>query len=409
MLNARRIWIACCAACALAVCAQALPAQQTQQPESTASQTTSSALQAASPDNRKTYDIVVEGTSQWMDTNIDLSAGEKLQITGSGTVTYPANPSSKSKSTEPQTFGPDGLARGWQDLIHEYAVTDGGHGALIGRLGPLETAQPFLVGANLVYTAPVPGRLFLGINQSLKDAGGASGSFTVKIEVLDPGAATADAASVGRPAETPIAGITPGLLEKIPRRVNDPQGNPGDMVNILIVGAEDQMVNAFTTAGWVHVDSSVQGTVVNALLDSFEKKDYLTMPMSTLVLFNRPQDYGFAHAEPVRVAMTRNHLRVWKSPYTVDGRPLWCVAATHDIGFERDQRNNGVTHKIDPAIDGEREYVNATLSGTGLVVVRNHVTPENAVKEAKTATGGSWNSDGRVLVLVLKDTPAASK
>ena len=87
--------------------------------------------------------------------------------------------------------------------------------------------------------------------------------------------------------------------------------------------------------------------------------------MSTLFLFNRPQDYGFAHAEPVRVAMSRNHLRVWKSPYEVAARSLWCIAATHDIGFEHDQRNKSVTsvtHKIDPAIDGEREYVNDTLS-----------------------------------------------
>ena len=397
------------AACGLVLCAQPLLAQQTQQTQTTTSAGGVQATQAGASGSQTSYDLTVDATVQWMDTKIDLRAGEKLQITGTGTVTYPANPSSKSNSTAPQTFGPDGLARGWQDLIHEYAVTGGGHGALIGRLGSSDAAQPFLVGASLQYTAPVAGRLFLGINQSLKDAGGASGSFTVKIEVLDPGGSTADAGNVGGPAESPIPGITPELLAKLPRRVNDPQGNPGDMVNILIVGTEDQMVNAFTTAGWVHVDSTVGGTVVNALMDSFEKKDYLTMPMSTLVLFNRPQDYGFAHAEPVRVAMTRNHLRVWKSPYEVGGRPLWCVAATHDIGFERDQRNNGVTHKIDPAIDGEREYVNATLSGTGLVVMRDHATPENAVKEAKTATGGSWNSDGRVLVLVLKDTPAASK
>ncbi|MGH9698456.1 MAG: LssY C-terminal domain-containing protein [Candidatus Acidiferrales bacterium] len=397
------VWIA-----ALGLAAGAPPLLSKEAP-STPSQTISPASQTASTGNSQSYDLTMDGTVQWMDTKIDLRAGEKLQITGSGTLTYPANPSSKSNSTTPQTFGPDGLARGWQDLIHEYAVTSGGHGALIGRLGSSDAAQPFLVGASLVYTAPVAGRLFLGINQSLKDAGGASGSFPVKIEVLDPGASTADAASVGGPAETAISGITPELLGKLPRRVNDPQGNPGDMVNILIIGTEDQVVNVFTTAGWVHVDSSVQGTMVNALLDSFQKKDYLTMPMSTLVLFNRPQDYGFAHAEPVRVAMTRNHLRVWKSPDTVEGRPVWCVAATHDTGFERDQRNNGVTHKIDPAIDGEREYVNATLSGTGLVVGRDHVTPENAVKEAKTATGGSWNSDGRVLVLVLKDSAAASK
>jgi hypothetical protein len=173
------------------------------------------------------------------------------------------------------------------------------------------------------------------------------------------------------------------------------------MVNVLIVGPQDQLVKAFSSAGWVQVDRSVESTVLTGLLTSLQKKDYLTMPMSTLFLFKKPQDYGFAHAEPVRVAMSRNHLRVWKSPYTVAGQPLWCVAATHDIGFERDQRNNGVTHKIDPAIDGEREYVNDTLSGTGLVAQRTHVTPASPLTEAKTATAGTFHSDGRILVLVL--------
>jgi hypothetical protein len=152
----------------------------------------------------------------------------------------------------------------------------------------------------------------------------------------------------------------------------------------------------------VQVDKSVQETVLAGLIDSLSKQDYLSMPMSTLYLFKRPQDYGFAHAEPIRVAMSRNHLRAWKSPYEADGRPVWCVAATHDIGFERDERNNGLTHKIDPAVDGEREYVNDTLSATGLVIKRAHVTPPNPLTEAKTATGGSFHSDGRILVLVLK-------
>jgi hypothetical protein len=181
------------------------------------------------------------------------------------------------------------------------------------------------------------------------------------------------------------------------------------MVNILIVGTEDEMVKAFTTAAWVKVDKSVESTVLSGLMATFDKKDYLTMPMSTLYLFDRPQDYGFAHAEPVRVIMSRNHLRVWKSPHQVDGRPLWCVAATHDIGFERDQRNNGVTHKIDPAIDGEREFVNQTLSGTGLVSARGHVVPANPLTTAKTATGGEFHSDGRILVLVLKSGDAGGQ
>jgi hypothetical protein len=344
----------------------------------------------------KGYSVEVSGSSEWIDTKIDLRAGEKLKINAEGTITY----------AKGNRFGPAGITRSFADVIHQYAVPDGAHGELIGRLGSGDAAEAFEVGTSSTYTAPVAGRLFLGINQSMRDAEGATGSFQVKITVLNEGLGTADAAIVGGPAETPILAITDKLLDSIPRRISDKDHNPGDMVNILIVGTEDELVKTFTTAAWVKVDQSVENTVVAGLLDTFQKKDYLTMPMSTLYLFDRPQDYGFAHGEPVKVMMSRNHLRVWKSPYEVSGQPLWCVAATHDIGFERDQRNNGLTHKIDPAIDGEREFVNQTLSGTGLVEARGHVVPTNPLTEARTATGGGFHSDGRILVLVLKDAAA---
>ena len=367
--------------------------------------TGSSLAQSPAAVKQKSYKVEVPAAKQWVDTKIDLRGGAKVRFTATGQITYPADQSSyESKTRTAGSFGPDGLARGFADLLHGYAVGSGGHGALIGRLGTADYAQAFLIGASKEFDAPVSGRLYLGLNESEKDASTATGSFEVTIEVLDEG--SGEAAALGGPAESRVAGITPDLLNKIPRRVSDPQNNPGDMVNVLIVGSQDQVVNAFTEAGWVKVDTSVQSTAMNAVLQSLEKKDYLTMPMSILYLFKRPQDYGFAHAEPVRVAMSRNHLRVWKSPYEVEGRTLWCVAATHDIGFERDQRNNGVTHKIDPAIDGEREYVNGTLSGTGMVVQRDHVTPADPLTTAKTATGGEFHSDGKILVLVLKNTAA---
>jgi hypothetical protein len=363
------------------------------------------AAQSGSPATVTSYPIVVDGSKQWVDTIIDLRAGEKLRFIATGTITYLAD----KKHPDGRSFGPDGLARGFGDLIHEYAVSNANRGSLIGRLGDDNIAQPFAIGVSTDYEAPVAGRLYLGINQSLRDAEVAKGNFQVKIAVLDPGLSSAAAMAIGGPPETPVLGITLPLLRKIPRRVSDPQGKPGDMVNILLVGTQERVLQAFTRAGWVRVDRSVQDALMNAVIDSLEKKDYLTMPMSTLYLFDRPQDYGFAHAEPVRVAMSRDHLRVWKSPYVVDGRPLWCVAATHDIGFERDERNNSVTHKIDPAIDGEREYVNDSLSRTGLVIERNHVTPADPLTFANTATGGSFHSDGRILVLVLKDANATGK
>jgi hypothetical protein len=269
----------------------------------------------SSPTSVTSYQIDLDAANKWVDTKIDLHAGEKLRLTATGTITYPAD----KKHPAGRTFGPDGLPRGFGDLIHGYAVSNAGHGSLIARLGDGDVAQPFVVGASTAYEAPVAGRLFLGINQSLSDAESAKGNFQVRIEVLNPGLSTAAAMAIGGPPETPVPSITAALLRKIPRRVSDPQGKPGDMVNILLVGTQEQVVQVFVRAGWVRVDASVQEAVVNAVIDSLEKKDYLTMPMSTLYLFDRPQEYGFAHAEPVRVAMSRNHLRVWKSPYTVDG------------------------------------------------------------------------------------------
>jgi hypothetical protein len=136
----------------------------------------------------KSYETDVAGTKVWVDTNVDVRGGAKLRFTAIGKITYPPDTSYKGKSRTVGTFGPDGLPRGWADLIHQYAVKDAGHGALIGRIGSDAYAQPFLVGASKEYDVPVAGRLFVGINQSMSEASTADGSFHVKIE--DSGACT---------------------------------------------------------------------------------------------------------------------------------------------------------------------------------------------------------------------------
>ena len=74
-----------------------------------------------------------------------------------------------------------------------------------------------------------------------------------------------------------------------------------------------------------------------------------------------------------------------------------------DIGIEKDNRKeNAITHKIDPAIDGERDFIAATLQQEGLVLATGYLDRPKQVKETKTATGGSIKTDGRTLVIVLK-------
>lgn len=353
-----------------------------------APRTSANSAQSA-PSTKKilSKDFTLEGAKVWTDTGITLEPGQRIVVTAEGKLHYA---DAKSEA------GPEGLTRNFKDLIRILPFNAAGRGALIGKIGDPDIAQPFLLGAHKDVVSPIAGKLSIGINQDTSDTG--DGSYTAKVEVY---AADSSAPIVTLRQVPSIPGIDNALFAKIPRRISDKDGNPGDMVNFLILGDENAMKKVFTTAGWVKVDANVQATILEGAIASFSKESYLTMPMSPLFLFGRPQDYGWAHAEPIKVVASRNHLRVWKAPFTVNGQMLWVGAATHDVGFEKDQRNNGLTHKIDPDIDLERDYVEKTLCSTGLVSEVSHFLPQNPLKEAKTATGGSFHSNGQVLVLKL--------
>jgi hypothetical protein len=99
------------------------------------------------------------------------------------------------------------------------------------------------------------------------------------------------------------------------------------------------------------------------------------------------------------VVASRHHFRLWKAPFDLQGQTVWAGAGMHDIGFDRDQRNNGITHKIDPNSDNERDYIRDSLVQTGLVVRTDFITPTDPVTSASTATGSTYTSDGRTLLV----------
>jgi hypothetical protein len=290
-----------------------------------------------------------------------------------------------------QANGPEGLSRGFMDVIRNMPMNGAGRGTLIGRIGNSDAARPFLIGAQYSGQARIEGRLFIAINQTSIDR--ATGSYNVTIERT---------ASTAKPiAQVSLPSFSQKLLDSIPRRVNDADGNPGDRVNFIIIGSQDQVQGAFKTAGWVTVDRTQKDAILRGLLSTLSKEAYVTLPMSELQLFGRPQDFGYAQADPLRVIASRHHFRIWRAPFTFNGMDVWAGAGTHDIGFDRDQRNNGVTHKIDPATDGERDYIRDSLTQTGTVIKSEYLTPTDPVTTAKTATGSGFTSDGRTAIIYL--------
>jgi hypothetical protein len=217
--------------------------------------------------------------------------------------------------------------------------------------------------------------------------------------------AAAPAASAAPALSVSTAALDSGLrknIDELPRRVNDQFNNQGDMVNFVLVGSQQQVQSALEAASWRVADTDNKEAVLKAALETYEKKDYLQMPMSQLYLFGRKQDFGYELAQAYSVVASRHHFRIWKAPTTWNGQTIWAGAGTHDIGFEKDQRNGNVTHKIDPAVDGERDNIGQTLQQSGKVKSMSYYLPPDPVQGAKNATGGGYHSDGRILVIVLQ-------
>jgi len=173
-------------------------------------------------------------------------------------------------------------------------------------------------------------------------------------------------------------------------------------VNFVIVGSQKDVQAALDAANWHPADVGDSKAVFNALMETYQNKDYLQMPMSTLYLFGRPQDYGYEMAEPIAMVASRHHFRIWKAPFTWKGQEVWVGAGTHDIGFAKDKRNGNVTHKIDPKVDGERDNIGSSLQKADKAKILTYYLPPDPVQEAKNATGDGYESDGRLLVVLLQ-------
>jgi hypothetical protein len=125
--------------------------------------------------NRTTREVTVDvpGNSRGTDTGIELAAGDQVTISATGQIV-----AGRRAGSVPPEGGRAGLGAVFGGA---YPFPQAGPGALIGyiRLANGQASQPFLVGSQMTFNAPVDGKLFLLINDD--NYADNSGSFTARI------------------------------------------------------------------------------------------------------------------------------------------------------------------------------------------------------------------------------------
>ena len=385
-------------------------------------------------------ELQVSAAQAWTDTGLDLQPGDVVEISA---VSSPVNagapacdPAGISITTAPSANLPLPSAAAGALIARLHA--QGAVPILVGRTGSLQIqeASHLFLGMNFAGTAGCEGGLSVTVQKNSATATGAavtppqsrgaqlksqlanaaqvfmSGQFGTSKPAPNETSATPSVTTAGTEttASIPALNISSApldadlrrLLDSLPRRVNDQLNNLGDMVNFVIVGPQKDVQAALEAATWHIADTDNRKAVINAVLQTYGSKDYLAMPMSILYLFGRKQDFGYEMAEPIAMVASRHHFRIWKAPFTYGGQEVWVGAGTHDIGFAKDRRNNNVTHKIDPAVDGERDNIGISLQKANKVKSMSYYLPPNPVQDAKNATGDAYHSDGKLLVIFLQ-------
>lgn len=188
---------------------------------------------------------------------------------------------------------------------------------------------------------------------------------------------------------------------------NEDNSEPGDPLNIVLIGHAEDVIAALTASDWDFTEAITMDSILEMIGAAIAEKSFIYAPISKLYLFDRPQDIAMQRGRPS--INQRNHMRLWLAPFRAQGLPVWVGQVSRDIGVKVTVRSPTLTtHVIDPVVDEAREYLMHSLLHRGAVsrfaFVRGVGRSEsNAPRE--NLTGDPYITDGMRMVLWISRDP----
>jgi hypothetical protein len=174
----------------------------------------------------------------------------------------------------------------------------------------------------------------------------------------------------------------------------------------MFIGSEKEVITAFQEAQWFEADRLNAGSALKAMQATMRQSGYTGAPVSQLRLNDRPPDLVFQKS--LNTFAKRHHIRIWKLAKKYNGREMWVGAATHDIATSNSRGGTKWSHRIDPHIDRERDWIESDLLFVGTATACADVDRPAAPRKAANATGDDIVTDGKMSVVELAMTKTPS-
>ncbi|TSC84374.1 MAG: PA-phosphatase-like phosphoesterase [Parcubacteria group bacterium Gr01-1014_13] len=186
---------------------------------------------------------------------------------------------------------------------------------------------------------------------------------------------------------------------KLPKFTETLLGNPQEPISFVVVAEnDDHLIKSFQRANWFLAENANFHFLATAFKSIVLNKPYPTAPMTPYFWQTYTNDFGFQQPTEANSVRYRHHARFWRTNFkTPEGKSIYVGITSLDTGVKW----WGITHKIDPDIDSERDYLFDTLSKAKVASFyekRQFVDPVLG----KNFTGDQFFTDGKVYIIYLE-------
>ena len=276
---------------------------------------------------------------------------------------------------------------------------------ILGIVQPHASRKASIVLAGLGMTNPIAGYAIKGASAvyglSIRREILFPASTDLQVQVVRPSMLKQHDSWSGWPTLT-VDDNLQSIVAAAPIRVYTKDQTASDLTNLMFIGSEQQLRAAFQEAGWFEADNLNMASAMKSVSATIRGTGYTEAPVSLLTLNGRPPDLVFQKS--LDTFAKRHHIRIWKESQTWQGREVWIGAATHDIAYSSSRMKTKWSHRIDPHVDREREWIETDLLFAGTADSYALVDRPKVPKTTSNGTGDTITTDGQISILSIGTT-----
>jgi hypothetical protein len=186
-------------------------------------------------------------------------------------------------------------------------------------------------------------------------------------------------------------------LAELPGRNVGRFGRTGDALNMVFVGAPEEVASSLNAAGWTRLPPTIAASVAEGFEDLFSGRPLTRFPpMNDYRLMGRCQDMNWVRV--ITPLQTRHHFRLWRTGLLdARGREFWWGSGDFDLSI----RWRDLSHRPHPDLNLERDFLAESLKGVAAVERLSWRELAQIPQSGFNDKGYPFSSDGRALVVEL--------